>query len=125
MADVVKVLALVVCIVPVGVRVPVVAATKMDIGKTPCTECAPMVQNRTLVEDQLIKAELRLYKKKKKKKRYDLYCNPCIIQYMEVGGHMLPILAPHGGGGVEHGSISNIDQHGLRFYTKFGAFFTI
>ena len=64
MADVVKALALVVCIATVGVPVPVVAATK--IGKTPCTECAPMVQNRTLVEDQLIKAELRLYKKEKK-----------------------------------------------------------
>ena len=59
---------IVVWIAPVGVRVPVVAATKMDIGKTPCTECAPMVQNRTLVEDQLIKAEIRLYKKKKMKK---------------------------------------------------------
>ena len=68
-ADVVKALALVVCIAPVGVRVPVVAVTKMDIRKTPCTECAPMVQNRTLVEDQLIKAELRLYEKKRKKKK--------------------------------------------------------
>ena len=47
MADVVKALALVVCIAPVGIRVLVVAAIKMDIGKTPCTECAPMVQNRT------------------------------------------------------------------------------
>ena len=32
---VVKVLALVVCIDPVGVRVPAVAATKMDIAVTP------------------------------------------------------------------------------------------
>ena len=62
MGTVVKALALVVCIGAVGVRVPAVVATKMDIGKTLCTECAPVVQNRTLVEDQLIIAELRLYK---------------------------------------------------------------
>ena len=43
MADVVKALALVVCIDPVGVRVPAVAATKMDVGMAPCTEGAPMI----------------------------------------------------------------------------------
>ena len=42
-ADVVKALALVVCIDPVGVRIPAVAGTKMDVGKAPCTEGAPMV----------------------------------------------------------------------------------
>ena len=47
MGNVVKALALVVCIGAVGVRVQAVAATKMDIGKTLCTECAPVVQNRT------------------------------------------------------------------------------
>ena len=35
----------------------------------PPTEGGPMIQNRTLVEDQLMIAELRLYKKKKKKKK--------------------------------------------------------
>ena len=45
-ADVVEATVLVVCIDPVGVRVPAVAATKMDVGMTPCTECAPMVQNQ-------------------------------------------------------------------------------
>ena len=41
------------------------------------------------------------------------------------------ILVPYYGinyptGGVERGSISNIDQHGLKMlYTKFGAFITI
>ena len=34
-ANVVKVPALVVCIDPVGVRVPAVATTKMDVGVTP------------------------------------------------------------------------------------------
>ena len=42
-ADVVEATVLVVCIDPVRVRVPAVAATKMDVGKAPCTECAPMV----------------------------------------------------------------------------------
>ena len=44
MADVVKALALVIHIAPVGVRVQSVAATKMDVGKAPCTERAPMIQ---------------------------------------------------------------------------------
>ena len=35
MANVVKALALVVCIDPVGDRVPAVAATKMDVGMSP------------------------------------------------------------------------------------------
>ena len=43
-ADVVKAPALVVCIDPAGVRVPGVVATKMDVGKAPCTEGAPMIQ---------------------------------------------------------------------------------
>ena len=43
MADVVNELALVVCIDPVGVRIPAVAAKKMHVGKAPCTEGAPMV----------------------------------------------------------------------------------
>ena len=47
MADVVRASALVVQIVPAGVRIPVVAATKMDVRKTPCTEGAQPVQNRT------------------------------------------------------------------------------
>ena len=38
MAEVVEAMALVVCIVSVGVRVPAVAATKMDIGIAPCTK---------------------------------------------------------------------------------------
>ena len=42
MANVVKALALVVCIDPAGVRVPAVAATEIDIG-TPPTEGGPMV----------------------------------------------------------------------------------
>ena len=46
MADVVEATVLVVCIDPVGVRVPAMAATKMDVGKTPGTECAPMVQKQ-------------------------------------------------------------------------------
>ena len=46
MADFVKALALEVCIAPVRVRVPGVAATKMDIGKAPCTEGAPMIQKQ-------------------------------------------------------------------------------
>ena len=46
MADVVKALALDVCIAPVGVRVPGVAATKMDIGKAPCTEGALVIQKQ-------------------------------------------------------------------------------
>ena len=33
----------VVCIDPVGVRIPAVAATKMNVEMTPCTEGAPMV----------------------------------------------------------------------------------
>ena len=44
MADVVKALALVVEIAAAWVRVPKVAAIKMDIGMTPCPEGAPMVQ---------------------------------------------------------------------------------
>ena len=44
MADAVKALALVVCIDPAGVRVPGVAATKMDVGKAPPTEGNPIVQ---------------------------------------------------------------------------------
>ena len=55
--------------------------------------------------------------------RYDLYCNTSIFNIWGVGGHMPPILAPHGG--VERGSISNINQHGLRMlHTKFGASIT-
>ena len=46
MADVIKVLALVVDIAPFRVRVPGEAATKMDVGKTPCTEGAPMIQKQ-------------------------------------------------------------------------------
>ena len=34
----------------------------------PSTEGGPMIQNRTLVEDQLKIAELRLYKNRKRKK---------------------------------------------------------
>ena len=41
LADVVRLSALVVQIAPAGVRVPGVAATKMDVGMTPCTEAAP------------------------------------------------------------------------------------
>ena len=64
MADVVnaKALALVIQIAPVGFRVPSVAATKMESGKPPCTECGPMMKNRTAVEDQRNKAELGLEK---------------------------------------------------------------
>ena len=61
--DVVKALALLVEIVIEPVRVPV-TATKMNIGMTPPTEGGPMIQNRTSVEDQLMIAELCLYKKK-------------------------------------------------------------
>ena len=46
-ADVVKALALVVQIAAAWVRVPKVAATKMDVGKAPCTEGAAMILNRT------------------------------------------------------------------------------
>ena len=42
--DAVKAPALVVCIDPAVVRVPGVAATKMDVGMPPCTEGAPMIQ---------------------------------------------------------------------------------
>ena len=35
MAEVIKAPSLVVCIDPAGVRVPVVAATEMDVGVTP------------------------------------------------------------------------------------------
>ena len=49
---------------------------------------------------------------------------PALFNIWGVGGHMPPILAPHGD--VECGSISNINQHGLKMlYTKFGAFLTI
>ena len=47
MADVVKMLSLVVKIAAAWVRVPKVAATKMDIGMAPCTEGVPIIQNRT------------------------------------------------------------------------------
>ena len=40
MADAVKASALVVCIDPVGVRVPAGAATKMDVGVTPLQKVA-------------------------------------------------------------------------------------
>ena len=43
-ADAVKALALVVGIATAWVRVPRVAPTKMDVGKAPCTEGAPMIQ---------------------------------------------------------------------------------
>ena len=46
-ADAVKALALVVKIAAAWVRVPTPAATKMDVGKAPSTEGAPMIQNRT------------------------------------------------------------------------------
>ena len=42
-ADVAKALALVIYIGPVGVCIPGPAATKMVIGKTPCTEGAPII----------------------------------------------------------------------------------
>ena len=45
--DVVKALALVVGIATVRVGILTGAATKMDVGKAPCTEGAPMIQNRT------------------------------------------------------------------------------
>ena len=51
MANVVKALAVVVKIAPVGVRVLALAATKMDVGMAPCTEGAP-IDHRTSVEDQ-------------------------------------------------------------------------
>ena len=47
MADVVKALALVLGIATVRVRILAGTATKMDVGKAPCTEGAPMIQNRT------------------------------------------------------------------------------
>ena len=46
-ADIVKALALVVQIAAAWVRFPKVAATKMDVGKAPCIEGAPMILNRT------------------------------------------------------------------------------
>ena len=46
-ADVIKALALVVGIATVRVRILAGAATKMDVGKAPCTEGAPIIQNRT------------------------------------------------------------------------------
>ena len=42
-ANLVKAQALPVDIGPDQVRVPVVAPTKMGIGKSPCTKCAPIV----------------------------------------------------------------------------------
>ena len=51
MADVVRVLALVVCIDRAGVLVPAGAATKMDVRMAPCTEG---FQNSTSVEDQFM-----------------------------------------------------------------------
>ena len=45
------------------------AATKMDIGVTPPQKVVQKVQHRTSVEDQLMIAELRLYKNQKKKKK--------------------------------------------------------
>ena len=71
MAHVVKALALVVKIAPAWVRTLSVAAMKMDVGMTPCSEGASMIQIMMSVEDQLMIAELRLYKKKKKKKKKD------------------------------------------------------
>ena len=44
LADAVEALALVVEIAAAWVRVPRVASTKMDVGKAPCTEGAPMIQ---------------------------------------------------------------------------------
>ena len=41
----------------------------MDVGMTPCTEGGPTIQNRTWVEDQLMIAEPRLYKNRKKKEK--------------------------------------------------------
>ena len=45
-ADVVKALALVVDIATVWVRILAGASTKIDIGKAPCTEGAPMIQKQ-------------------------------------------------------------------------------
>ena len=60
MANIVKALVLVVQIAAAWVQVPIVAPTKMHVGKACCPEGAPMIQNRTSVEDHLTKAELHL-----------------------------------------------------------------
>ena len=63
MADVVKALALVAEIAAAWIRVSEVAATRMGMGMTPCTEGAPIVQ-----QDMSGKPahELRLYTNLKK-----------------------------------------------------------
>ena len=70
MVDFIKALALLVEIVIEPVRVPA-TATKMDVGMTPPPpqKVAQWSKNRTSVEDQLMIAELRLYKNRKKKKK--------------------------------------------------------
>ena len=67
-ADVARALGLVVWIVPAWVRTLQAAPTKNGLWVDPPTEGGPMIQNRTSVEDQLMIAELRLYKNKNKNK---------------------------------------------------------
>ena len=70
MAGVVKALALLVQIAPVGVRVPAVAATKMDIGVTPPPPRRwPNSPTGHEWKTSKMIAELRLDDKKKKKKK--------------------------------------------------------
>ena len=44
MADVIKALVLLVVIAAVLVRIPIAQQRKMEIGRPPCTEGAPMIQ---------------------------------------------------------------------------------
>ena len=62
MADVVKASVLVVGIAAVGVRIPVVPATKMDVGMTPCTEGASNDPTGREWKTSKMIAETRLYK---------------------------------------------------------------
>ena len=73
MVDVARALGLVVWIVPAWVRTLQGAPTKNGLWVDPPTEGGPMIQNRTSVEDQLMIAELRLYKNRKKNKKKKLF----------------------------------------------------
>ena len=73
--DAAKALALVVCIDSAGVRVPGVAATKMDVGRPPLQKVAQW-SSRISMEDRRCRAELDLWKKRKKTKKKPLTLLP-------------------------------------------------
>ena len=70
MADVVKAPALVVEIAAVQVQIPIVPATKMDVGMTPPTEGGPTVLTGREWKTSKMIAEPRLYKNREKKQKY-------------------------------------------------------